>query len=80
MKYETIGGDEKDTDDLIIIVRHLRIGDRFKTKSSKHLFEVWDDKCRFSGSVGSAVRKCKNLDTGAFEYKLCRMSVKLVKN
>jgi len=75
MKYETIDGRELDTDANKIVLRFLRVGDRFKTKSSKDTFEVWDAKCRFSGSVGSAIRKCKNLSTGQFEFKLCRMTV-----
>lgn len=75
MKYQTIDGREIDTDSNKVVLRFLRVGDRFKTKSIKHTFEVWDAKCRFSGSAGSAIRKCKNLSTGEFEFKLCRMTV-----
>ena len=79
MKYETIGGKEKDTEDAFWQLRFLRVGDRFKTKSGKHLFEVWNNKCQWNGSAGSSTRKCKNLTTGQFEHKLCRMTVILIK-
>jgi hypothetical protein len=75
MKYETIGGKIKDTDRNETTVRELRIGDRFKTKSSKHVFEVWNEKCDYNTIAGSSTRKCKNITIGLFEHKLCRLSV-----
>lgn len=79
MKYETIGGTLKDTDHSKTILRHLSVGDRFTSKSGKGLFEVWDEKCRYNGPAGSPTRKCKNLNTGLVEHKLCRIEVIKVK-
>lgn len=75
MKYETISGEVKDTDFNKTVLRVLRIGDRFSNKNGSGLWEVWDEKCRFNGATGSATRKCKNLNTGLFEHKLCRIQV-----
>lgn len=75
MKYETIDGRIIDTDSNQTILRFLRIGDKFRTKSSKDTFEVWDDRCKYNGNAGSSTRKCKNLTTGQFEHKLCRNTV-----
>jgi hypothetical protein len=75
MTYETIAGEIKNTESQKTILRFLKIGDRFSSKSGKGVFEVWDEKCRFNGAAGSATRKCKNLKTGEMEHKLCRIEV-----
>lgn len=75
MKYETIGGKVVDTESNKTMLMNLRIGDRFKSKAGKDVFEVWDEKCKWNGRAGSSTRKCKNLTTGAFELKLCRIEV-----
>lgn len=75
MKYETIGGQVKDTEANKTILRDLRMGDRFTNKNHEGLFEVWSEKCVFNGAAGSATRKVKNLKTGQFENKLCRIAV-----
>jgi len=75
MKYETISGKEVDTDWQKTILRFLKVGDRFSNKKGEGLWEVWDERCRFNGPAGSATRKCKNLKTGDFEHKLCRIEV-----
>lgn len=74
MKYETIGGKIKDTQDNVVLLRYLKIGDRFKTKSSKDIFEVRGEKCVYS-EIGSPTRRCKNLTSGGVEHKLCRIEV-----
>jgi hypothetical protein len=75
MKYETIGGELKDTGEVFMCLRDLQVGDKFKTKSSKHVFEVSGYKCIFSLSAGSSVRQCVNLTNGSVESKLCRIAV-----
>lgn len=79
MKYETIGGKLKDTDEGLMTIRELRIGDRFTSRKRVGLFEVWNNKCVFNRNAGSSTRKCKNLNTGLFEHKLCRIQVIRVK-
>jgi hypothetical protein len=74
MKYETIGGAIHDTNHSLTTLRELRVGDKFRNKQGV-LFEVWGDKCVFNPGAGSATRKCKNLETGQIESKVCRIQV-----
>lgn len=75
MKYETISGKILDTDHNHVTLRELKMGDRFTNKAGKGKWEVWDEKCRYNGPAGSSTKKCKNLNTGSFEHKLCRIEV-----
>lgn len=75
MKYETVGGQIKDTEAGKTILRFLRMGDRFTNKNRKGLWEVIGEKCKFNGPAGSATRSVRNLNTGLIEYKLCRIEV-----
>lgn len=74
MRYETIGGNIIDTDHNRITLRELRVGDRFTNRQGKNTWEVWGEKCEYNPN-GGATRKCKNLKTGLFEHKLCRIQV-----
>lgn len=79
MKYETIGGAIKDTSDNLTTLRFLRVGDKFRIKSSGSIFEVRGEKCIFNPG-GSPLRRCKNLTSGGYEFKLCRTTVIKVKS
>jgi hypothetical protein len=68
MKYETIGGAIHDTNHSLTTLRELRVGDKFRNKQGV-LFEV------FKPGAVSATRKCKNLETGQIESKVCRIQV-----
>jgi hypothetical protein len=74
MKYETISGKIIDTKRNNCTLRDLRMGDRFKTKSSKHRFVVIGEACKWSGG-GQSLRSVKNLTTGLIEHKRCNTNV-----
>lgn len=74
MKYETIGGAIHDTNYHALTIRELKIGDKFRLKSSKHIYAVRGEKCEWSAN-GTSVRKCLNLDTLSIEYKKCNTQV-----
>lgn len=78
MKYETKDGKIIDTESNLTILRFLRVGDRFKTKSSKDVFEVIDDRCNFNAKAGSPTRKCRNITKGGTEHKFCKTSVRII--
>jgi len=73
MDYETIGGETKNTND-VVELRNLSVGDKFSMKSSKHIFEVTGEKCVFS-RIGTSTRLCFNKNTGVFEWKKCNTKV-----
>lgn len=77
MKYETIGGETKDTEIDFVEVRSLAVGEYFKTKS-KSVFQVTGEKCVFS-RAGSSTRRCLNITEGIYEWKLCRLKVHKIK-
>jgi hypothetical protein len=79
MKYETMGGGVKDTNEAVVRLSELRPGERFTSKSGKTVFVVIDQKCRFNRSAGSATRACLNTQTNMPENKLCRIEVIKVK-
>jgi hypothetical protein len=74
MKYETIGGDIKDSRPVLCRLSELKIGDTFTNKNHHGKWKVIG-KCVFNASSGSATRTCLNIDTNMPEQKLCRMDV-----
>jgi hypothetical protein len=74
MKYETIGGEIKDTRPVLCRLAELKSEDIFTNKNHHGKWKVIG-KCVFNASAGSATRTCLHIDTNMPEQKLCRMDI-----
>jgi hypothetical protein len=75
MKYETMGGAVKDTNDQFIRLAELKPGDRFRSRTGEQIYQVIDERCKFNARAGAATRGCLNTRTNMPEAKLCRIEV-----
>jgi hypothetical protein len=80
MKYETMGGDIRDTGQALTTLKELNREDVFTNKAGKGRWRVLAQSCIFNRTAGSSTRACLNLETGKQEQKLCRIEVRKIED
>jgi hypothetical protein len=78
MKYETMGGEVRDTTTTKLYLRDLKVGEKFTNKGATGKWLVLG-LCKFNAQSGSPTRLCEDLKTGERVQKQCRVEVLSIK-